>query len=80
MTKARTQMHSFSLKPVEEAVDEGLNVTDKVGTAADHALAEYKYRRIWLAASLMPILLVVVLLLLYIRKLPVPNLSAAHGH
>jgi hypothetical protein len=46
-------------------------VTTKVQAGAEAALAEYTNRRIWLAASLVPILLVIVVLLFYIRSLPV---------
>jgi hypothetical protein len=55
---------------VQEALAEGLDVTTKVNAAANAALAEHRYRRIWLAYSLVPILLVVGLLLIYIRSLP----------
>ena len=43
---------------------------------ADEALAEYRYRRIWLAISLVPILIVIGLLLLYIRCLPTAEKAA----
>jgi hypothetical protein len=36
-------------------------------------LQEYTYRRLWLAASLVPILLVVFLMVLYIRTRPRPE-------
>jgi hypothetical protein len=51
-------------------LDEGLKVTSDVRGAADGALREYTNRRIWLASSLVPILVVVGLLLYYIRSLP----------
>jgi hypothetical protein len=70
LTNARTQVHSFAPGPVNKALAEGLEVTTKVRSSAEAAFAEYKYRRIWLACSLIPILVVVGLLLLYIRSLP----------
>jgi hypothetical protein len=70
LTNARTQVHSFKPGPMEAALNEGLAVTSDVLRRAEAALREYTYRRLWLAASLVPILLVVVLLVLYIRTLP----------
>jgi predicted CXXCH cytochrome family protein len=72
LTNARTLIHSFQVKPVETAVDAGDKVVAEVQEKADHALQEYTNRRIWLAASLVPIFIVIVLLLLYIRTLPIP--------
>ena len=40
---------------------------------ADRALEEHTYRRIWLAGTLVPILVVIGVLLLYIRILPIPK-------
>jgi predicted CXXCH cytochrome family protein len=73
LTNARAQVHSFKPGPVEAALDEGLKVTSSVRTRADEALQEHTYRRVWLAASLLPILLVVCLLLLYLRTLRAPS-------
>jgi predicted CXXCH cytochrome family protein len=70
LTNARTQVHSFKPAPMEAALNEGLTVTSDVLRRAEAALREYSYRRLWLAASLVPILLVVILLVLYIRTLP----------
>jgi predicted CXXCH cytochrome family protein len=70
LTNARTQIHTFAPGPVEEALAEGLKVTSEVRSSAEAALAEHKYRRVWLAWSLVPIFIVVVLLLLYIRSMP----------
>jgi hypothetical protein len=44
---------------------------------ADHTLQQHRTRRIWLAASLAPILLVILLLLLYIRSLPAATSGAS---
>jgi predicted CXXCH cytochrome family protein len=70
LTNARTLVHSFKPGPVEDALNEGLTVTADVKHRADAALREHTYRRVWLATSLAPILIVVSLLLLYIRRLP----------
>jgi len=78
LTNARTLIHSFKVEPLEEALAEGLKVTESVTASADNALQEHTRRRIWLAASLVPILLVVGLLLLYIRTLP-PSTGATAG-
>ena len=66
-------MHSFKPGPIGAVLYEGLNVTSDVQRRAEDALREYTYRRWWLAASLVPILLVVTILVLYIRTLPVPE-------
>jgi predicted CXXCH cytochrome family protein len=73
LTNARTLVHSFKPGPVEEAIGKGLDVTANVKKLAKRALREHTDRRIWLAASLVPILLVVCLLLAYIRTLQVPG-------
>jgi hypothetical protein len=72
LINARSLIHSFALGPVEEALSEGRDVTSKVKQTAEAALAEHDKRRVWLAVSLLPILIVIVLLLLYIRTLPLP--------
>jgi predicted CXXCH cytochrome family protein len=76
LTNARTQVHSFKPGPMEAAIDEGLKVTSDVKRGAERALREHTYRRLWLAASLVPLLIVVGLLVLYIRTLP---LDASHS-
>jgi predicted CXXCH cytochrome family protein len=73
LTNARTLVHSFKPAPLEEALGEGLKVTGEVETRARAALREHTSRRIWLAASLVPLLLVVALLVLYIRTLPLAS-------
>jgi len=72
LTNARTLIHTFSVAPVEEVLAEGRKVAEEVQQLADDALAEHTYRRVWLATSLLPILFVVVLLVLYIRSMPLP--------
>jgi predicted CXXCH cytochrome family protein len=69
LTNARSLIHTFQVKPVKTALDDGAKVVVEVQQKADHALQEHTTRRIWLAASLVPVLLVIVLLLLYIRTL-----------
>jgi predicted CXXCH cytochrome family protein len=73
LTNARSLIHTFQPKPVETAVAGGAKIVAEVQKKADHALEEHTARRIWLAATLAPILLVIGLLLLYIRSLPVPQ-------
>jgi len=73
LTNARSLIHTFQVKPVETALAGGAKVVVEVQNKADHALQEHTARRIWLAASLVPVLLVIVLLLLYIRTLPAPK-------
>jgi predicted CXXCH cytochrome family protein len=71
LTNSRTLVHSFKPGPMGEAIDTGLKATTDVKKLAQRALREYTDRRIWLAGSLVPILLVVGLLLVYIRTLQV---------
>jgi predicted CXXCH cytochrome family protein len=70
LTNARTQVHSFKPEPLDAALEEGLQVTASVNALAEDALREHTRRRVWLAATLLPILIVVGLLLLYIRAFP----------
>lgn len=70
LTNARSLVHSFSPGPVTEATDVGLAVSRQVTDKAELALHEHTARRVWLAVSLVPLLIVVALLLLYIRTLP----------
>jgi predicted CXXCH cytochrome family protein len=67
LQNARVQMHSFAVEPVENTLKGGRKTATEVQDAAEAALHLYHYRRIWLAASLVPILVVIVLLILYIR-------------
>jgi hypothetical protein len=73
LTNARALIHTFTVPTVEKAVDEGQQVVAEVQAKAEHALQEHAHRRIWLAVSLLPILLVIALLLAYIRSLPPPE-------
>jgi predicted CXXCH cytochrome family protein len=75
LTNARTLVHSFKPGPVDEALGEGLKVTAQVEERAGAALQEHTNRRVWLAASLVPMLIVVALLLAYIRTLPLASVD-----
>jgi len=77
LTNARTLVHSFSIEPMKKTLDAGLKVTAEVDKKAENALREHKRRRIWLAVSMIPILIVVGLLVLYIRTLPPPTVPTA---
>ncbi len=76
LTNARTMIHSFQADVVQKALASGEDVVQEVQGKADEALAQYRYRRIWLAVSLVPILIVIGLLLLYIRCLPAAERAA----
>jgi len=67
LQNARVEIHSFAVAPVEKTLEGGRATAAEVQAAAEAALWQYHYRRIWLAVSLVPILLAIVLLLLYIR-------------
>jgi predicted CXXCH cytochrome family protein len=72
LTNARSLIHTFKVSTVETALGEGSKVVVEVQQRADAALQEHDNRRIWLAATLAPILLVIVILLAYIRRMPAP--------
>jgi predicted CXXCH cytochrome family protein len=69
ITKARVTIHSFSLPRVEEDVKAGLKLAEKTRQAGLLALAERDFRRKGLGVSLLTIVLVVIALRLYIRKI-----------
>ena len=73
LTNARSLVHGFAIEPMKEALDEGLEVAMEAEQHAQGRLEEYTYRRVWLAVTLVPILIAVGLLLLYIRRLPIPG-------
>jgi hypothetical protein len=73
LTNARSLVHGFAIDPMKQAVDEGLEIAASVEQDGQKQLDEYTYRRVWLAVSLVPILIAVGLLLLYIRSLPIPG-------
>lgn len=80
LTNARTLIHTFSYPPVKEAIDEGLEITAQVNQRALDAIDEHTNRRVWLGVSLVPILFVILLLLAYIRQLPVPSQESVDPH
>ena len=69
LTLARTEMHAFDPKPVNDVLLAGLAITAKVDADGEEALHEVSYRRTGLAVSLGAILLVVIALRLKIRSL-----------
>jgi len=73
LTNARTMIHSFNVATVDKALEEGDKVVVEVQGKAKGALREHEERRVWLAGSLVPILIVIGLLLLYIRSMPADN-------
>jgi len=77
LTNARSLIHTFALPPFEEALKEGLEAAETVQATADATLAEHAKRRVWLAASLVPLFLVVIQLLLYIRSQKLPDTTMA---
>jgi hypothetical protein len=79
---ARTLIHSFGPEPVGQTLAEGKQTAAEVKERADDAMREHTSRRVWLAVSLVPIMAVVLLLLVYIRRYPVPKAptaDASHG-
>ena len=73
LTNARVEIHAFDAARVEKIISQGQAVAKEVQASANKALEEYRFRRIWLAGSLVPIGIVVFLLLLYIRRMPIPD-------
>jgi predicted CXXCH cytochrome family protein len=69
LTLARTEMHAFDPRPVNDVLQAGLAITAKVDADGEAALHEVSYRRTGLAVSLGAILLVVIALRLKIRSL-----------
>lgn len=79
LVNARTLIHGFDPAPVRQALAEGKKTAIEVNERAEGAMREHFDRRIWLAVSLVPIAIVVLLLLLYIRRLPIPEATLAHA-
>jgi predicted CXXCH cytochrome family protein len=73
LTNARVEVHSFDAALVGKTVGQGESIAKEVRASADRAVEAYHFRRIWLAGSLVPIALFILLLLLYIRRLPSPS-------
>ncbi len=69
LMKARVTLHSFDGAEISKDIQAGMKVADKAHKAGIAALAERDYRRKGLGLSLVSILVVVVGLGLYIRKI-----------
>jgi hypothetical protein len=69
LMKARVAVHNFQVAPVEKEIQAGMAVSERTYQAGLAALAERDYRRKGLAISLVVILVVVVALGMFIKKL-----------
>jgi predicted CXXCH cytochrome family protein len=69
LTLARTEMHGFDAARVEAVLADGLKVVDSVDRAGQNGVAELRFRRRGLAASLAAILVFVVALALKVRQI-----------
>lgn len=72
LTAARVEIHSFAAEPLDKILAAGREIAAEVQQSAETAIRQYHARRVWLAGSLVPIVLVIGVLLLYIRALPPP--------
>jgi hypothetical protein len=69
LTKARVTIHSFRQELIDQDVDAGLKAAAKDLQAGKDALRERNYRRVGLGISVLAILVVLLGLNLYIRKI-----------
>lgn len=69
LTKARVTIHGFKLADLQDGITAGLKITEKTHQEGSAALVERDYRRKGLGVSLLFIVLVVIVLRLYIRKI-----------
>jgi hypothetical protein len=69
LMKARVAVHNFQVAPVEKEIQAGMAVSHKTYQAGLDALAERDYRRKGLAISLVVILVVVLALGMFIKKM-----------
>jgi hypothetical protein len=69
LLKARVTIHSFDPSQVSKDIEAGRKVADKAHKAGVAALVERDYRRKGLGLSLISILIVIVSLGIYIRKI-----------
>jgi predicted CXXCH cytochrome family protein len=69
ITLARTEMHAFNPDLVTPIVDDGLKIVSTADQAGQNGMAELRFRRRGLAASLGAILIVVVGLALKVRQI-----------
>jgi len=75
LTKARVTIHGFATARVAADIQEGLKVTARTFDAGVAALKERDYRRMGLGISLLAIVVVLIGLRLYIRKIEAPDSS-----
>lgn len=73
LTAARVEIHSFAAEPLDKILASGRQIAAEAQQSAETAIRQYHARRVWLAASLVPIVAVIGVLLLYIRALPPPS-------
>jgi hypothetical protein len=73
LTNARSLIHAFASAPVEKAVADGREVAAKVKDAARSAMEEHTRRRIWLGWSLGIIVVLIGILVVCIRRIPLPE-------
>jgi hypothetical protein len=78
LTQARTEIHAFNPATVDPVVDDGLKILAGVAQAGERALADLRFRRRGLFASLAAILLVVIALAFKIRELDRRRAAASH--
>jgi predicted CXXCH cytochrome family protein len=76
ITLARTEMHAFNPDLITPIVDDGLKIATNADQAGQKGMAELRFRRRGLAASLGAILIVVVGLALKVRQI---DRDQAHG-
>jgi hypothetical protein len=69
LTKARVTIHSFRTERVAEEIEKGKEIAAQALAAGEQALAERDFRRLGLGVSLVLILLVLLSLRIYIRKI-----------
>ncbi len=69
LTKARVTIHSFKTELVDQDIQAGLKFTAKDLQAGKDALQERNYRRVGLGVSVVAILLVLLGLFLYIKRI-----------
>jgi predicted CXXCH cytochrome family protein len=77
LTKARVAIHGFQPDRVQAEVQTGLEVARAAQHAGATALAEYDFRRLGLAISLVLILIVVIGLRLYLKQLEANRLRGS---
>src|SRR5262249_12008039 len=69
LTLARTEVHTFDSSRVAPIVASGMTLVTEVNRTGQQGVAELRYRRRGLAASLVAILLLVVALVLKVRQI-----------